>query len=83
MNGASDLRICREQTEVGINARRGGIVVAGSNVSVTANPVGVAAHEQRKLAVGLQSNQAVKDLHAGIFQIARPADVVSLIEARF
>jgi hypothetical protein len=31
----------------------------------------------------LQADQSVKDLHAGVFQIARPADVRRLIEARF
>ena len=80
---ARDLRIRREQTQVGINSRRGRVVVSGADVRVTArHAVRIAAHQQRQLAVRLQTHQAVENLHSGIFQIARPADVRGLIEAR-
>ena len=41
-----------------------------------------AAHDQRQLGVGLQLDEAVDDLHAGAFEVARPADIGLLVEAR-
>ena len=83
MHGAGNFRIRREQAQVGIDARRGGIVVAGSDVGVAAHAIGIAAHEQRQLAMRLQADQSVKDLHAGVFHFARPANVVGFVKARF
>ena len=42
----------------------------------------LAAHDQRQLGVGLELDEAVDDLRAGAFQIARPADIGFLVEAR-
>ncbi len=76
VHARGDLRIGGEQAEVGIEARRDGVVVAGAEVRVTADrAVGIAPHQQRQLAVRLQPNDAVEDLHAGVFKVARPADV--------
>ena len=40
------------------------------------------AHHHRELRVGLQLDEAVDDLRAGALEIARPADVGLLVEAR-
>src|SRR5438067_1982910 len=45
--------------------------------------VRVAADQQRELAVGLESNQAMEDLHASVFKTARPADIRGFVETRF
>jgi hypothetical protein len=42
----------------------------------------LAAHHQRQLGVGLQLDEAVDHLHAGALEVARPADVGLLVEAR-
>src|SRR5206468_12734172 len=82
MHGGGDFRICGEQAEIGVDARRGGVVVAGAEVSVSASyTVGIMANEQGQLAVSLQTDKAVKDLDSGVFQIARPADVRGFVEA--
>ena len=47
-----------------------------------AQPVLVAAHDHEHLAVGLEPDQAVDDVHAGFLELPRPDDVVGLVEAR-
>ena len=44
--------------------------------------LGLLADHQRDLRVGLQLDEAVDHLHAGAFEIARPADVALLVESR-
>ena len=76
-------RIGGAQAEDGVKPRGDVVVVAGPEVGVTARgAIGVAADQQSELAVGLEPDQAVKYLHAGIFQVPRPGDVGGLIEAR-
>ena len=80
---AGDLRIGGQQAQIGVDSRRIGVVIARSEVSVAAgHAVIVSTHQQRQFAMSLQADQAVEHLHPGIFQIARPADVGSLVEAR-
>ena len=83
VHALGDLRIAGEQAQVGVEARRDGVVVAGAEMAVAArDAVFVAADQHGQLAVGLEADDAVKDLHAGVFHAARPADVGSLVEAR-
>ena len=71
-----------EQAEVGVEAGGVGVVVAGAEVAVAAGgAVFVAADEHGQLAVGFEADDAVKDLDAGVFHAARPADVGGLVEA--
>ena len=44
-------------------------------------PVGLVAHHHRQLAVGLQADQAVDHVAAGVLELAGPADVGLLVEA--
>ena len=82
VHALGDLRIAGEQAEVGVEARGDGVVVAGAEMAVAAgDAVFVAAHEQGQLAVGLEADDAVEDLHAGVFHAARPADVGGFVEA--
>ena len=83
VHALGDLRIAGEQAQVGVEARGDGVVVAGAEVAVAAgDAVFVAADEQGELAVGLEADDAVEDLDAGVFHAARPADVGGLVEAR-
>ena len=82
LHGFGDLRARGEQADVGVEARGDGVVVAGAEMGVAADDaVGVAADQQRELAVGLEAEDAVEDLHAGVFELAGPADVGGLVEA--
>ena len=58
------------------------VVVAGAEMDVGAQRPGLAPHHQRHLGVGLELDEAVDHLHAGALQVARPADVGLLVEAR-
>ncbi len=46
-------------------------------------PHAFAAHDHRKLAMRLELDEAEDDLRAGALQVARPADIGLLVEARF
>ena len=79
---ARDRRIGGEERQVGVDARRDRMIVAGADVDVGCERAALAAHHQRQLGVGLQLDEAVDHLRAGAFEIARPADVGLLVEAR-
>ena len=79
---AGDHRIGGEVRQVGIDARRHRMIVAGADMHVGGKRSALAPHDQRKLGVGLELDEAVDDLHAGAFEIARPADIGFLVEAR-
>ena len=49
-------------------------------MDVAADAVVLAAHDQRRLAVGLQADHAVDDVDAGLLQRAGLDDVVLLVE---
>ncbi len=56
------------------------VVVAGADVGVAADALGLVAHDHRQLAVGLQPDQPVDDVAARLLQLAGPADVGLLVE---
>ncbi len=78
----ADLLVGREQSEVGVQPRGRGVVVAGADVHVVAYSVALAAHHEHALGVRLQRRLAVDDVHAGLLQRLRPVDVHALVEAR-
>ena len=69
-----------EQAEVGVDPGGGRVVVAGGEVHVAADSLGLAADDQRRLAVGLEPDHPVDHVHAGLLQRAGPHDVVLLVE---
>ncbi len=79
---AGDHRIGREERQVGVEARRHRMIVAGADVNVGRQRAALAAHHQRQLGVGLQFEEAEHHLHAGALQVARPADVGLFVEPR-
>ena len=70
-----------EEAEVGVDAGGGGVVVAGAEVDVAADAVGLAADDEGGLAVGLEADDAVDDVDAGLLKGAGLVDVVFLVEA--
>ena len=78
----AERRIGGEEREVGIDLRRDRVVVAGAEMHVGAQHAAFAPHHQRHLGVGLQLDEAEDHLHAGALEVARPADVGLLVEAR-
>ena len=77
-----DFRIRREQTEIGVDARGARMIIAGAQMHVMAQMIGIAPHDEERFAVRLQTNHAVNDMRAGFFQLARPLNVGRFIETR-
>ena len=67
---AGDCRIGREERQVGVDARRDLMIVAGADMDVAGELAALAAHHQRQLGVGLQFDEAVDHLHAGALEVA-------------
>ena len=76
-----ELRAAGQQPEVRVEAGGLRVVVAGPDVDVAAEPGALAPHDQRDLAVGLEPNEAVDDMGAGLLELAGPDDVRLLVEA--
>ena len=70
-----------EQPEVLVEPGRLGVVVAGADVAVAAQPVGLLPDDEAQLGVRLQPDDAVDDVDAGVLELAGPRDVVLLVEA--
>ncbi len=80
---ARNLRIRREQAEIGVDARGRGVVVAGPDMRVAAgHTIRVAPHQKRKFAVCLEADQSVKDLYPGVFEVSGPANIGCFVETR-
>ena len=79
----AELVVDREHAEVLVENRGLGVVVAGADVAVAADAVGLLAHDEQDLGVGLQPDEAVHDVRAGLFQHPGPLDVGLLLEAGF
>ena len=77
----AELRPARQEAEVDVEAGRLRVVVAGPDVDVAAQARPLAAHDEGGLRVGLEADQAVHDVGAGLLELARPDDVRLLVEA--
>ncbi len=79
---APDRFFAGEESDVFVDARGRGVVVAGRHVHVPADAARLFAHDEDALGVGLQTDEPVVDVHAGQLQFARPSDVARLVESR-
>ena len=77
-----DVLVGREEAEVLVDAGGDGVVVAGAEVDVAAQPPGLAPDDQRRLRVDLEAGEAVDDVDARLLEGARPLDVAALVAAR-
>ena len=80
---AGDLRVRRQQTEVGIEFGRRRVIVAGTEMAIIAVGSLFAADDQRKFGVGFQSHHAIDDLCAGLLELLCPINVLFFIETGF
>ena len=76
------LRIARQQTEVGVDARGARVIIAGAEMDVTPEPIGIAPNDEQRFAMRLQSDHAVDDVRAGFLEAASPLNVGRFIETR-
>ena len=77
-----DLRIAGEQTEVGVNARGARVIIAGAEMHIMPEPIGIAADDEQRLAMCLQTDHAINDMRARFLQTARPLNIGRLVKAR-
>src|SRR5437660_1271724 len=83
LDGFGNLRICCEQTQIGIKPRGDRIVVTGPEMCVSpCDSIRISSYQQGELAMCLQPYQAMENLYTCIFQIARPPNVRGLIKTR-
>ncbi len=80
---AGNIRVRREERQIGIDARRDRVIIAGAKMHIGTQLLVFAAHDKRHFSVCFQLDEAEHHLNASAFQIARPADVCFLIEAGF
>ena len=76
----AEIGVAGEEAQVGVDAGRLRIVVAGGQVDVAADAVVLAADHQGHLAVRLQADEAEDDVDARLFQLAGPDDVAFLVQ---
>src|SRR5690606_32018824 len=72
--------IARQQSEVLIAAGGLRMVVAGADVAVPGQPVGLLADDEGELRMRLEPDYSVDDVDAGSLQFAGPRDVGLLVE---
>ena len=77
-----DVLVGGEEPVVLVGAGGDGVVVAGAQVDVAAQPARLAPHDERRLRVDLEAGEAVDDVDARLLERARPLDVAALVAAR-
>ena len=70
---AAHRRIAGEERQVGVDARRDRVVVAGAEMHVGAHRLRLAPHHHRDLGVGLEVDEAIDHLHAGALRGRAPS----------
>ena len=76
----AELGAAGEEAQVGVEPGGGRVVIARAQVDVAADAVVLAADDERGLAVGLQSDDPVDDVNAGLLEHPGLVDVVFLVE---
>ncbi len=77
---SGDRFITGEKSDIGINARRTGVVIAGGEVHVAFDAFTLPADHQTRFGVRLVARDAVQDRGAGADQPPRPLDIVLFIK---
>ena len=78
----TNYRIASKQAQICVKASRLRIVVASSNVAIAAQSFGFLANHKRKLAMRLQSNNAVNNVNACALKLTCPSNVGIFVESR-
>src|SRR5262245_2387090 len=80
-NVFAEILVGGEESEVGVDSRRDRVVVSRAEVDIAAQFVLLLAHDEGDLGMGLQPDQAVDDVDAGLLKSRRPLDVRLFVEA--
>jgi len=75
-------RIGGEEAQIGIDAGRDRMIIAGAKMAVAAKLVPLAPDHHRHFGVGFPVDEAIDDLHAGPLQRVGPHQVLLFVEPR-
>ena len=75
-------RIAREESDIGVEPRGPHVIVAGSDVCVTAQAGSLFPHDERDFRVGLQIDLTNGHVRAGALELGGPMQVPLLVEPR-
>src|ERR1700730_7538329 len=78
----TELGIRRQQADVLIDLRGLGIVVAGADVYITADAVGLSPNDERDFGMRLEPADAIDDVDAHLLELLGPGDVRLFVTAR-
>src|SRR4029077_14993955 len=70
-----------EQAEIGIDARSAMVIIAGAQVDILPEAIGIASYHEQSFAVRFQSDHAIDDVGPGFLELPGPANIGSLVEA--
>src|SRR5262245_44950383 len=73
--------VAGKQYQVGVETGRLAVIITSGDVRVATQTVVILAYDQCRLAVGLETDDAVDDMDACLFQGVRHGQVLLLIEA--
>ena len=76
------LVIAGEKAEIGIDPARRRVVVAGSQMQVPPDAIGIPPDDHAELRMRFQPEHSVHHMHPLVFKPPRPLDVVLFVEAR-
>src|SRR5690606_31860877 len=79
---AADGAVGGEERQVGVDARSVGVVVPRADMAVGGDVVSLTTDDEAELGVGLELNEAVDDVDAGLLHLTRKIDVGRLVEPR-
>ncbi len=74
--------ITSEYTDIFVDKRRDSVVITGTKVEITANPLPFLADDHRHFAMGFKPHQSIHYMNTCLFQHFCPADITLFIEAR-
>ena len=78
----SHFRVARQETEVRIRASCPRMIIASAEMDVVPQAIAVPPDNEERLAMRLQSDDAINDVGAGFLERARPLNIDRFIETR-
>ena len=78
---ARQQRISGEERQIGIDARRDRMIIAGAEMHIGADRRPFAPDHHAQLGVRFPFHKTIYNLHAGAFQFAGPANILLLVKA--
>src|SRR4051794_9558605 len=79
----ANLRVTREQSDIGVQSSRDRVIIARTEMHVAPQTVVISAHNEQRLAMCLEAKYAIADVDAGFFELRGETNVGGFVETRF